>query len=202
MDILKFKFLFVILIIVIQCSANIITTINQIEKRTEFIDHSLSSIKILEYKDIDFTQYDNILPHIESTLFMGLATVNLKQYIYKDETIKVDIVLEGRIAVVNAQYYYQDKQPFYIFQKKSHFTKEHVKTNRIEYNKYYIQNNKLIRWIHNNKIQAVDTTKFLLEEKRVLRDANIYLNINSINTNNYIQDNNTQNRYFLEKKLK
>ena len=94
--------------------------------------------------------------------------------------MKVNVLLEGRIAVVNAQYYYKDTEPFYIFQKKSHFTKEHVKTNMIEYNKYYI-NNKLIQWIHNDTIQTVGTTTFLLEEKRVLRDANIYLNIRDVN---------------------
>ncbi|MDO5986636.1 hypothetical protein Q4Q39_04375 [Flavivirga amylovorans] len=153
-----------------------------IRKRFNDINASISSFTKKESKDISVSKDMNPENYaFESESIYRMAMANLDRFYQGDDLKKSIVSFQGDKADLVSEYYYWNNKLFFVFKTKTVYQnpkwsedfKESDKE-KIE-NRFYFENDKLIRWIDQDKNQ-IDLNKEEAKntEKETLSDSQLY----------------------------
>lgn len=98
----------------------------------------------------------------------------LEAYFKKEELKKIVVSYYGEMGKLIKEYYFWDNDLFFVFTQEYSYDMpmymDGSKVDKIDENRYYIHNDKLIRWLDPNKEKVVKS-KFIQKETEVLQNA-------------------------------
>ncbi len=168
--------------------------ITTIKKWFGEINASISNYKKKENTDIDI--YKDSTPDkysYESEEIYQLAMVHLERYYENNELKKAVVKFDGHQEDQVSEYYFWNNSLFFVYKTKVYYSKpkssdDFAKSNKeTAENRFYFQNDKLIRWLDNdkNQVDLADAAAKKMEEE-ILSDSYLYSNIKSDTTTQYM----------------
>ena len=98
----------------------------------------------------------------------------LEGYFKKEELKKIVTSYYGEMGKLIEEYYFWDNELFFVFTQDYSYNMPMYmvgsKVDKIDENRYYIHNNKLIRWLNPNK-EKVAKSKFTTKESEILQNT-------------------------------
>jgi hypothetical protein len=131
------------------------------------------------YKDLNPQKYS-----FESTEIYRLALINLERWFSDRKLVKAIVTFDGDSEDLTSEYYFHDQRLFFVFKKKIEYHKpkwdkkfDPNKKTVLE-NRFYFDNNKLIRWVDSSKkMRKATDAEFKTIEHQILSDASLYREI-------------------------
>ncbi len=145
-------------------------------KKVDFIDVGL-------YKDLEPKRYS-----MEGAKIYNLAVINCYRYFKGNGLRKIVATFDAQHDLQTSEYYVWNGKLFFIFKKNINFLKPRGSKNITEKdkvvteNRYYIKDNKLIRWLDERKQKVIDVKKLKAEEEILIHDYKLYLSVNQNDT--------------------
>ena len=98
----------------------------------------------------------------------------LEAYFKKEELKKIVAIYFGEMGKLIKEYYFWDNDLFFVFTQEYSYDMpmymDGSKVDKIDENRYYVHNDKLIRWLDPNK-EKVGKSKFIQKETEILQNA-------------------------------
>lgn len=98
----------------------------------------------------------------------------LEAYFKKEELKKIVASYYGEMGKLIKEYYFWDNDLFFVFTQDYSYNMpiymDGSKVDKIDENRYYVHNDKLMRWLDPNK-EKVGKSKFLQKETEILQNA-------------------------------
>jgi|GEM_PF-3203904 len=137
-----------------------------------------------KYKKIDFINvglFKDSNPYsMEGAKLFNLAIINCYKYFKDNKIKKIVVTFDGEYNFQTSEYYIWNDKLFFVFKKQIQFLKSRTSENltgkdkTIIENRYYIKNNKIIRWLNEKKKKVLDKVKIKSEEKILIHDYELY----------------------------
>ena len=161
--------------------------IENILKDTLNIEDDSQNIELTTEKKIELirNEYNNINSNInnfskKTKELTGFSTEGGELDIYtKGSNVrKLTANHYGEMGKRVEEYYYKDGKPFFIYSKTFHYDKPFGEIVESEENKFYLSDNKLIKWIDsNNETVNSETAEFSKTQNEILNDSETYLKL-------------------------
>lgn len=157
-----------------------------IRKHYSKINQNLKKYKKLEFLDIGL--YKDINParySVEGSKLYNVAMINSYKYFDHNSIRKIVVTFNSQDDFQQSEYYVWNDQLFFVFKSRTTFLKPRWSNDLTEddkailENRYYISNNKLIRWLDPKKQEVTNEKKLAIEEKTLMQDFETYLTINN-----------------------
>ncbi len=156
-------------------------------KDTDKVDDDSQNIELTDEKKIELIrkEYNNINNNInnfskKTKELSGFSTEGgeLDIFTSKSDVRKITANHYGEMGKRVEEYYYKDGKPFFIYSKTYHYEKPYGDIIETEENKFYLSDNKLIKWIDsNNETVNPENTEFSKAQKEILSDSETFLKI-------------------------
>jgi hypothetical protein len=155
--------------------------IEWIKKKYAEINNNLGKFKIV--KDCDLP---GISPEREPYEYkeMGgpyMPFIKVERWYQEGQLVKTGVQFEGGRRTYHSEYYYHNKQPFFVFKQRTEFDNPpgsiyfDSKNKKIFEDRFYFHEKKLIQWIDQNKQSKASTdADFKKKENQILSDAGYY----------------------------
>lgn len=158
-----------------------------ISKDTLNIEDDTQNIELTNEKKIELIrkEYKNINSNInnfskKTKELTGFSTEGGELDIYTkgNDVRKLTANHYGETGKRLEEYYYKDGKPFFIYSKISHYDKPFGEIIETEENKFYLSDNKLIKWVNsNNEAVNPETAEFSKTHNEILNDSETYLKL-------------------------
>lgn len=157
--------------------------IKQIRNEYDLINKSLDSYAKIENDDINV--YKDLNPDnysIESVEIYRLAVINMIRYYDKGEIKKIIVKFDGDRQDLMSEYYYINGTMIFAFKtlidyKKPKWSDDFNESDKdIFENRFYFNDNKLIKWIDSDKNVVDLSAKDSTTVKLLLHDSELYQN--------------------------
>ena len=161
--------------------------IEDISKDTLSVEEDSQNTELTHDKKIELirNEYSNINNNInnfskKTKELTGFSTEGGKLDIFTrgGDIRKLTANHYGEMGKRVEEYYYKDGKPFFIYSKTFHYDKPFGEIIETEENKFYLSDNKLIKWIDsNNETVNPETTEFSKAQNEILNDSETYLKL-------------------------
>ena len=95
-------------------------------------------------------------------------------YLNGPSIVKLVATHYGEMGRSTEEYYYQDEKLIFVFEKTSHYNKPMGRVARSTENRYYFNNDRLIRWVDKNGKQAdTSSEEARSKQKDLLENSNL-----------------------------
>jgi len=131
------------------------------------------------FKDISPNRYSK-----EGSKLYRLAIINCVKYTMNDSVRKIILTFDCESEFQTSEYYIWNNKLFFVFKSRTQYLKPRwaddfkEKDKHIIENRYYINENKIIRWLDENKKEIKNKDIIESEQELIMHDYNIYLTIN------------------------
>jgi hypothetical protein len=110
--------------------------------------------------------------------------INLERFYTDKILVKAVVTFDGDREDLTSEYYFHNQQLFFVFKKKIEYHKPKwdkefdPKKKTVLENRFYFENDKLIRWVDSSKkMRKTTDAEFKTKEQQILSDANLYREI-------------------------
>ena len=159
--------------------------LEQVRQWFSEVNENISQYRKVEYADLKvYNDIDPIRHSVEAETIYRLATADMTKFTKDQQLVKIVLNFDGDREDLTSEYYFKDGNLFFVDKAKTIYHRpkwdENFKESEksVAKNRFYIKNNRLIRWI-DPKVNSVGEKDpfFNEQEAMILNDYKLYTSI-------------------------